>query len=130
MKRIVFNATLLFLVIFIANPLLAVNKPVKEATATASSLKKEMTAKELKKLEKIEKKLEKRMDKLKKKANGADVDFDDPVDKWMWFWIFGWGAGFVFALLSLGFGFFGFLSGACMLFGTVALVLWLVKKFS
>ena len=66
---------------------------------------------------------------------GEKVDFSDPVDKWMWFWIFGWGAGLVLSIvatavvLSGGFGIFWLLGSLCWLFGTVSLVIWLVKKF-
>lgn len=74
---------------------------------------------------------------------GQRVDFSDPVDKWMWFWIFGWGAGLVLYILAVaiasggiysgtGFGFAAILatfSWLAWLFGSVALIIWLVKKF-
>lgn len=67
----------------------------------------------------------------------------DPVDKWFWFWIIGWGAAILLSIIasvvlvgaafSGGFGIgavlyiFAYLAG---LFGTVSLIVWLIKKFS
>lgn len=74
--------------------------------------------------------------------DGKRVDFSDPVEKWMWYWIFGWAAGLVLYILAVAVatggvysGSFGFaailatLSWLCWLFGSVALIIWLVKKF-
>ena len=67
------------------------------------------------------------------------IDFQDPVNKWMWFWIFGWGAALVLSIVgaatvatgSVGsFGLIYLLASLCGLFGTISLVVWLVKKFS
>ena len=80
-------------------------------------------------------KAEKRMAKLQKFFKKA-IDFKDPVNKWMWFWIFGWGAGIVLSILAVatvtggGFGAIWLLSSLCWLFGSVSLIIWLVKKFS
>ena len=72
----------------------------------------------------------KKMDKY-----GA-IDFSDPVKKWMWFWIFGWAAGLLLWIISWtvltsggigGFGVLGLLGSLAWLFGTVCLVVWLVK---
>lgn len=66
------------------------------------------------------------------------IDFKDPVNKWLWFGVFGWGAGLVLWILAaavttgggfLGGGFLGLLASLAWLFGTVAFVIWLVKKF-
>jgi hypothetical protein len=66
------------------------------------------------------------------------VDFKDPVNKWLWFGVFGWGAGLVLWIIAaavvtgggfLGGGFLGLLASLAWLFGTVAFVIWLVKKF-
>lgn len=73
-------------------------------------------------------KVQKRMAKFEKLFKKAGIDFSDPVDKWMWFWIFGWGAGLVLYLLLP--NTLWALSSLAWLFGTVSLVIWLVKKFS
>jgi ABC-type multidrug transport system fused ATPase/permease subunit len=87
-------------------------------------------------------KAQKRMAKLEKLFNRAGVDFKDPVNKWMWFWIFGWAAALVLAIIGVaivagtvgtGFGIgsiialIGWLAG---LFGTISLIIWIVKKFA
>jgi hypothetical protein len=88
----------------------------------------------------------KKMAKLQKRfGNGKAIDLQDPVNKWMWFWIFGWGAGLLLFIIGgvvavggaasgsgAGFGvgaIFSLLGVLCSLFGTVSLVIWLVKKF-
>ena len=90
---------------------------------------------------KAEKKKLRKYKKFKKK--GQRVDFSDPVNKWMWFWIFGWGAGLLLSILAFAIASGGIYSGSgfgiaailatlswlAWLFGTVALVVWLVKKF-
>ena len=55
-----------------------------------------------------------------------DIDFRDPVDKWMWFWIFAWGIGLVILFLP---GVW-VLSSLFFLVGLICLIVWLVKKFS
>ena len=89
------------------------------------------------KLKKFEKKMAKKMAKIKKRfqKKGQDIDLSDPVDKWFWFWIFGWGAGLLLSILwtvaITGTAFWGLwtLAYLCWLFGTVSLVIWLIKKF-
>jgi len=129
MKNICALFGIFTLLLFSSNTLLAV-KPVKN-TPSAQEVSKELTEKETKKIQKLEKRMNKRMEKMNAKAN-AGIDFDDPVDKWMWFWIFAWGLGLGVAFLDvfLTIGFLSFLSSALFVFGFVALVLWLVKKFS
>ena len=129
MKNICAILGLLSLVLFSSSSLLAVrpikNTPIKQENTS------ELTDKQAKKLDKFEKRIAKKMEKMKAKSS-ADVDFNDPVDKWMWFWIFAWGLGlaaFLVASIALS-GFFGFVGSALMVFGFIALVLWLVKKFS
>jgi hypothetical protein len=65
-----------------------------------------------------------------------------PVDKWFWFWIIGWGAGILLTALIPTLVLSGGISGASIgwlflllgslawLFGTVAFVVWLVKKLA
>ena len=69
----------------------------------------------------------------------AGIDLQDPVKKWMWFWILGWGGAVVLYILAsvlfvgtggAGFGVATLLSllGSLLgLFGTVSLVMWIVK---
>jgi hypothetical protein len=64
------------------------------------------------------------------------------VDKWFWFWIIGWGAGILLTALIPTLVLSGGISGASIgwlflllgslawLFGTVAFVVWLVKKLA
>ncbi len=103
---------------------------------TENVIPQKMTKKELRKQKKI-KKFQKKLRKMQDKAQG--VDFSDPVDKWMWFWIFGWGLGLILSILvptiflsgGLG-GAFGALAliSLVWLFGTISLIIWLIKKFS
>ncbi len=69
----------------------------------------------------------------------SGIDLQDPVNKWMWFWILGWGAGLVLTIIaaatvasgSVGsFGLVYGLASLAFLFGTISLIVWLVKKFS
>jgi len=86
---------------------------------------------------KVEKQITKKIAKMQKrfaKNGGTKVDFQDPVNKWMWFWIFGWAAGLLLSIIGLaaiggGFGVFWLLGSLFWLFGTVSLIIWLVKKF-
>ncbi len=67
------------------------------------------------------------------------IDLQDPVKKWMWFWILGWGAAILLYIIAsvvvvgtygTGFGIATLLSllgTICGLFGTVSLVMWIVK---
>lgn len=103
--------------------------------------------KEAKKLERAQKRTQKKMAKFQKfmdsklgqKMMGG---MDDPVDKWFWYWVIGWGAAIVLIIIgsaitvgTLGAGFgigsifflIGWLAG---LFGSVSLIIWLIKKFS
>ena len=80
--------------------------------------------------------LEKRVAKMQKKAAAQDIDFSDDTQKWMWFWIFGWALAIILPIIGVaigGLGGFGILSVLGLLlglFGTVSLVIWLVKKFT
>jgi len=129
MKKILLLITTLAFVLGVCTNLVAV-KPIKNSTTQkAESIK--LSDKQAKKMQKLEKRIEKRLKKIEAKTDNADVDFEDPVDKWMWFWIFGWGlalaAGFVSIFILP--GLFGFISATFAVFGFVSLVIWLVKMF-
>ena len=116
-----------FLLTIVCTPAFAVKKgAVKAVTETEVS---DVDAKKAKKFEeklgKLSAKIEKKFAKKQAKVGDAGVDFSDPVDKWMWFWIFGWGLAILLGLVGL--GTLGWIVGVA---GTVALILWLVKKFS
>jgi len=56
----------------------------------------------------------------------------DPVDKWFWIWAIGWGAGILITVISgasIASGFLGILWLSLFIIGSVALVIWLIKKF-
>ena len=66
------------------------------------------------------------------KSNRALGGLSDPVDKWFWIWIIAWGAGIVITVASGGAltgAAIGIIWLAAFGLGSVALVLWLVKKF-
>lgn len=118
-----------------------------EDAASHSSLTKSLQ-KESKQLERKQKRTAKKMARLQKfmsskKGQKLLGGLDDPVDKFFWYWVIGWGAAIVLSIIasavavggvfSGGFGaayiiaLIGWLLG---LAGTVALIVWLVKKFS
>lgn len=72
--------------------------------------------------------LEKRIAKIEKKSAAQDIDFRDNTEKWMWFWISGWVLAALLRLIG-GLG-LTILAGALGLFGTISLIIWLVKVFS
>src|SRR5258705_13141209 len=56
----------------------------------------------------------------------------DPVDKWFWIWVFGWGLGILITIIagaSIASGFLGILWFSLFIIGSVALIIWLIKKF-
>lgn len=120
-----------------------------EKMEIASTSSKAMTKAEIKQMRKEvrqQKKIERRQrifEKViaKKMEKYGTIDFNDPVKKWMWFWIFGWGAGLLLTIIGAaaftgsvwggGVGAAGviisLLGWLAWLFGTVSLVIWLVK---
>ena len=132
MKFKLFTIIAVLLLSVISTPMFAVHKAPIKANTEVSTVDVKKAEKMEKKLNKFSAKLEKKMAKKQAKAGGADVDFDDPVDKWMWLWIFGWGAGLVLTILgsAAGIGIIVGLGTIAWVFGIVALILWLVKKFS
>ncbi len=112
-----------------------------EINATTSQAVTKADVRAMKKMERKEQRMNKRLAWLNKKlvkkyGEDAAIDFDDPVKKWMWFWIFGWAGGLLLWILSWtvltsggigSFGVLGLLGSLAWLFGTVCLVIWLVK---
>lgn len=97
----------------------------------------QVTQPELRVLQKEEKrfqKLESRLQKLfaKKAEHRSLGNIHDPVDKWFWIWAIGWGAGILITIISgasIASGFLGILWLSLFIIGSVALVIWLIKKF-
>ena len=91
----------------------------------------------LKKEEKFQLRVERFLQRMeqrlqaKKSHRGID-NINDPIDKWFWWWAICWGAGILLsifaggAIIGAGIGLFWWLLFAA---GSVALVVWLVKKF-
>jgi hypothetical protein len=56
----------------------------------------------------------------------------DPVDKWFWIWTIGWGLGILITIISgasIASGVIGIIWFSFFILGSVALVIWLIKKF-
>ena len=118
-------------------------QPADAAVAAEATEMDKATKKELKRQARLEKRIAKFEKKLAKKGmTMEDVDFSDPVQKWLWFALFGWGAGvvlsilayvFVFSLTTTGFGLAGIfwlLASLCYAFGSISFIVWLIKKLS
>ena len=135
MKNLKLFGLLTIVALFFFTPQAQAINTADRAPLEAAISHQKLTKKELRQQKRMEKRMEKRLKKMQKKG----VDFNDPVDKWMWFWIFGWGISLLIYILAyaLVFGTFSYglytilnLIGALAgLFGTVSLVIWLVKKF-
>lgn len=72
-----------------------------------------------KRLTRLAKRIERKL--LKR---GAQVDFDDPVDKWLWFGVFGLGLAILLSLLTSSAG----IGGLIALGAIVCLVIWVIKR--
>ncbi|MEP7268859.1 MAG: hypothetical protein ABI844_14625 [Saprospiraceae bacterium] len=101
---------------------------------TLSKAEARSIAKEERKQAKVQKRVAMVQKMMTKNMANKAVDFHDPVNKWLWFAVFGWGASIVLwilaaALITGGYGIIGLLASLAALFGTVAFVIWLVKKF-
>jgi hypothetical protein len=56
----------------------------------------------------------------------------DPIDRWFWIWTIGWGLGIIMTIIAGGAiasTALGIVWLASFVIGSVALILWLVKKF-
>ena len=74
-----------------------------------------------KKTEKRLKRLAKRLDRMAEKV-GTQVDFNDPVDRWLWFGVFGLGIAIFFSFIQVGLG------GIIAFLAIICLVIWIVKR--
>ncbi len=115
---------------------------LEKADANKALTKADMKA--AKKLEKKQLRMDRKMAKMEKflsskKGQKMLGGLDDPVDKFFWYWVIAWGAGIVLSILVPAIFLSGGLGGATALLllstlvwlaGTVALVIWLVKKFA
>jgi hypothetical protein len=67
--------------------------------------------------------------KFQKKQPGG---ISDPVDKWFWIWAIAWSIGIIMTIIAGGAiagTAIGIIWLAAFVIGSVALILWLVKKF-
>jgi len=143
MKNLCTLLTLVLCLVFTQSAL-AVVTPTKTADVKTEVVEKEMTKKETRELKKQARKMErmqKRMAKFEKKMEKRQARGGDDTKKWMKFWLLGWGAGLLLYIIAVaaigsggtGFGLFGALTligSLAWLFGSVSLIIWLVKKFS
>lgn len=103
------------------------------ASASLSKHERARISKEEKKLHR-EEKLTARLQKIvqakfQKKKLG---DLGDPVDKWFWIWAITWSLGIILTIIAGGAiagTAIGIIWLASFVIGSVALILWLVKKF-
>jgi hypothetical protein len=93
--------------------------------------------KQLRKKERQLIKLETRWERIhqliSKKSNATLGGIKDPVDRWFWIWIGSWGLGLILTLIlggSVSSATLGIIWLSAFGLGSVALILWLVKKFS
>lgn len=119
---------------------------VSELTPSASITSTVTTEKSRKELRK-----ERRQERWKKKISNfmdrmSDIDFSDPVKKWLWFWLLAWAAALILTIISVilaagsvttgsagGLGIAGILSILAWLLwlaGTVFAIIWLIKMFA
>ena len=86
-------------------------------------------------------KMQKRLEKLNKKMEKweAKGQKGDDEQKWMRFWLIGWGLGLILTILAPIVGVGGglgagaillTLGGIAWLFGTISLIIWIIKKFA
>jgi len=97
-----------------------------------------VTTKELRKLRQEEKHYVQLESKLKKLYNSSSSrhhginNIHDPVDKWFWIWVIGWGLGILITIISgatIASGFLGILWFSFFIIGSIAMIIWLIKKF-
>ncbi len=149
MKNLKFTFFFILLAAFFVNAPMsyAVKTVTTPVTETAVKTKKE--GKFFKNVKKKRASLKQRFSKWKHNLVGKilkkGIDLDDPVKKWLWYAIIGVGGAIVLSILasvlavgavstgaSTGVGIsllLGIFAGLLYLAGTVAFVIWLIKKF-
>lgn len=136
MKNVITLLSLAFCLL-IGNTAFAVVAPANATGVEVAAEDVQLSKKELRKQAKLQKKLA----KLEKKM--AEGPFDDDVKKWRNFWLLGWGGGILLMIvggvvavggaLSGGFGIGAILyilGGLAVTFGSISLIIWLIKKFA
>jgi len=124
--------------LFVSQSAYAVNTATAFNGETVESIATEDGSFLSKKATKKQARLEKRIAKMQKRAAAQDIDFSDDTNKWKNFWLLGWGGGLLLTILglvlALGTGGLGLVlslvGGLAITFGTVSLIIWLVKKFA
>lgn len=111
----------------VSKPIPIAGMTVKDFLAITPKTYKEITGKKMNFVQKLSLKVsQSKMKKQLKKGNISEssfIDFKDPVNKWMWFWIFGWGIGLIFLFIP---GIW-IISWLFFLFGTISLIVWIIK---
>lgn len=114
----------------ITSPSANVGITVRDFLSFTPTKYKELTGKKMNFFQKLSLKMTqakiKKQVKKGKLYEASLIDFKDPVEKWFWFWIFGWGLGLIVLFLPV----LWILSSLLFLFGTISLIIWLVKKAS
>jgi len=120
---------------------MAIKTPAKSADVKTEVVEKEMTKKEIRQIKKQERKAERFKKRIAKFEKKMERRGGDDAKKWMKFWLLGWGAGLLLWIIAIaavgsgggGFGLFAILTllgSLAWLFGSISLIIWLVKKFS
>jgi hypothetical protein len=140
MKTVLFMLVGFFCFATAPQPAMAITS---STTVTTSMVEKQ--SKDLKK----EFKTQKQLNKIERVFGKRGIDFSDPVKKWFWFWILGWSAALVLYIIAIAVGvgtvttatttgavssglglyaILGLIAGLVGLFGTISLIVWLIKK--
>lgn len=87
---------------------------------------------EEKRLLRFEKRIVQYQQRMSDRQQSRIGGIGDTTDRWFWFWVIGWGAGLLLTIISGGtittgaLGIFWMLS---FVFGSVSLIIWLLKRF-
>ena len=154
MKNLKFTFFFMLLVAFLVNAPMSyavkpVTTPVTETVAKTEKKQKFFKRIFKKKRTSLRQRFAKWKHNLVGKILKKGIDLQDPVKKWLWYALLSWGVGILLYIVSTvliagslstaattgattGFGIAGVLGivgGLITLFGTVAFIIWLVKKF-